>query len=183
MIGDALRNTLPPSLNRNFVNSVSQAIAKEDLPAPIAVTPVKQKTNRKRHAVINPLSGFAIAASVAVVAYLGVGMITVDEQLAAPSLASNSAENVPAASDNSELVLPATSNSAQVLPATSIAQSFMPQSGFRTVQGQQWQTVRPAVESRLKNYLYSHRYMTGSTAMSPAVMPQARLVVIQPGRE
>ncbi|HHJ80817.1 MAG TPA: anti-sigma factor, partial [Candidatus Tenderia electrophaga] len=29
IIGDALRNNLPPTLNRDFVNNVSQAIAKE----------------------------------------------------------------------------------------------------------------------------------------------------------
>ena len=162
VIGDALRNNLSPCLDRSFASSISQAIARENLPATVVSTPPeksKAKIN-KRHAIMNPFSGFAIAASVAMVAYLGVGMIAVDEQLAGPSLANT----IP-----------------QTAPATSVAQS-MPQSGFSTVQGQQWNTVQPAVESRLKHYLYNHRNVAGSAAMSPSVMPQARLLIVNPGR-
>ena len=160
IIGDALRNNLPPNLNRSFVNSVSQAIAKEDLPAP-QVIPLIQKTNNStklRHPIANPFTGFALAASVAMVAYLGVGMIAVDEQASGPRLAS-----VPV----------------QTQIAT-VASRSMSQSGIRTVQGQQWNTSKPAIESKLNNYLYSHRNIAGPTVMAPVVVPQARLVVSRP---
>ncbi len=162
LIGDALRNNLPPHLNRSFVNSISEAIAEEDLPAPVAPQ-VTQTPKTKRQAMINPFSGFAIAASVAAVAYLGVGMITVEEA-AGPSMASNTSTVAP--------VAPV----AQNLPQT------LPQSGVQTVQGQQWTISQPAVESRLNNYLYSHRNVAGSTAINPVVVPHARLVVNQSPR-
>ena len=156
LIGDALRNNLPSHLDRNFVNSISSVIAKEDLPTPVvSQDPLPPKA--KRHTVINPFSGFAIAASVAAVAYLGVGMITVEEA-AGPSLASNNS-----------IVAPIAQNLPKVLP----------QSGIQTVQGQQWTISEPAVESRLNNYLYNHRNVAGSTAINPAVVPHARLVVNQ----
>ena len=157
IIGDALRNNLPPNLNRNFVNSVSQAIAKEDLPAP-QVTSLKQKTSKYRHPIANPFTGFALAASVAMVAYVGVGMIAVDEQASGPRLASAPVQT----------------------QITTVASRSMPQSGIQTVQGQQWNTSKPAIESKLNNYLYSHRNIAGPSVMAPVVLPQARLVVGRP---
>ena len=160
IIGDALRNNLPPNLNRNFVNSVSQAIGKEELLAPQA-TVFKQKTSnttKRRHPISNPFTGFAMAASVAMVAYVGVGMIAVDEQASGPGLAS---APVPA----------------QIAP---LASRSMPQLDIQTVQGQQWNTTKPAIESRLNNYLYSHRNVAGPTVMGSAVVPYAHLVVSHP---
>ena len=160
IIGDALRNNLPANLNRNFVNNISQAIAKEDLPAP-EVTPIKQKAGhaaKRSHRIANPFTGFAIAASVAMVAYVGVGMIAVDEQAAGPRMASAP-----------KIIEPAPQQ---------YASNPKLQSGIQTVQGQQWNTAKPAVESKLNNYLYSHRNVAG--AGRPALMPQARLVVSRP---
>lgn len=161
LIGDALRNNLPPRLKSDFVRNISQAIAQEDLPA--AVTPpvnpeVRQTPQSKRPAVANPWTGFALAASVAAVAYLGVGLVTQEEQAGAPRVAATA---------------PA--------PVAPLAQSA-PAADLRTVQGQQWNVSQPALESRLNNYLLSHRTVAGSTAMSPAVLPNARLVVTQPPR-
>ncbi|ALP53025.1 hypothetical protein Tel_07565 [Candidatus Tenderia electrophaga] len=158
LIGDALRNNLPPHIDRSFVNNISQAIASEDLPAPVAPRPAPQ-TKPKRPAVAGPWGGFALAASVAAVAYLGVGLITQEDQGAAPRVA----VTAPAA------------------PVAPLAQT-LPADDIRTVQGQQWNVAQPAVESRLNNYLYSHRNVAGSTAMSPVVLPNARLVVTQPPR-
>lgn len=162
LIGDALRNSLPPNLDRSFVNSVSQAIAKEELPA-AEVTPFKQqpaKKSKSRHPIANPFTGFALAASVAMVAYVGVGMIAVDEQAAGPRMASAPTSIAPLAQQH----LPTLANQADI----------------RTVQGQQWNKAKPAVESKLNNYLYSHRNVAGASAMRPAVIPQARLVVTRP---
>ena len=163
LIGDTLRNNLPLHMNRSFVDGISKAIAEEDLPAPVTTPQETQAPKTKRHAMINPFSGFAIAASVAAVAYLGVGMITVEEA-AGPSLANNTSAVAPVAPI------------AQNLPQT------LPQSGVQTVQGQQWTITKPAVESRLNNYLYNHRNVAGSTAINPVVVPHARLVVNQSPR-
>ncbi len=160
IIGDALRNNLPPNLNRSFVNNISQAIAKEDLPVP-EVTALEQKTSntaKRRHPVANPFTGFALAASVAVVAYIGVGMIAVDEQAAGPRMASAPAIEAP--------------------PAQQFASNSKLQSGIQTVQAQQWNTSKPALESKLNNYLNSHRNVAG--AVRPTVIPQARLVLSRP---
>jgi len=162
IIGDALRNNLPSTLNRDFLNNISQTIAKEDLPAP-EITTLKQKTSnssKRRHPIANPFTGFALAASVAMVAYVGVGMIAVDEQAAGSRLASAPSIVAPPA------------------PAQQFASNPSLQSGIQTVQGQQWNTKKPAVESKLNNYLYSHRNVAG--AGRPAVIPQARLVVSRP---
>jgi len=160
IIGDALKNNLPSNLNRDFVNNISQAIANEDLPAP-EITPPKQKTintAKRRHPIANPFTGFALAASVAMVAYVGVGMIAVDEQAAGSRMASAPTVVAP--------------------PAQQYASNPSLQSGVQTVQGQQWNTKKPALESKLNNYLYSHRNVAG--AGRPAVIPHARLVVSRP---
>jgi len=160
LIGDALRNNLPSRIDRNFVSHISQAIANEDLPAPVKPA-TSQPAKAKRHAAASPWTGFALAASVAAVAYLGVGMITQEGQGTVPRVASSAPP-------------------AQVAP---LARTTPPPSDFRTVQDHQWTVTRPAVESRLNNYLLSHRHVAGSTAMSPAVLPNVRLVSSPRGGE
>lgn len=157
LIGDALRNNLPLHIDRSFINNISQAIAGEELPAP-SVSPLTQEPRTKRSAVAGPWTGFALAASVAAVAYLGVGLITKEEQGVGARVAA---------------IAPA--------PVAPLAQT-LPPADLRNVQGQQWNVAQPAVESRLNNYLISHRSVAGSTAMSPAVLPNGRLVVTQPPR-
>ncbi len=160
IIGDALRNNLPSTLNRNFVKNVSRAIANEDL-AVAEVTMLKPKVKRaakRRHPIANPFTGFALAASVAMVAYIGVGMIAVDERAGSARLASAASIVVP--------------------PVQQFASHPSFQAGVQTVQGQQWNTSKPALESKLNNYLYSHRNVAG--AVRPVVIPQARLVVSRP---
>jgi sigma-E factor negative regulatory protein RseA len=156
LIGDTLRNNLPPNINRNFVSNISQAIVNVELPTPVAPLVKHQAKSKRRHPIANPFTGFALAASVAVVAFLGFGMITGEEQATGPRVAS----------------------SATPSPIAPIAQT-LPQSDIRTVQAQQKVIIQPAVESILKNYLNSHRNVAGSTGMSPAVVPYASLVVTQ----
>ena len=108
------------------------------------------------------MAGFALAASVAVVAYLGVGMISVDEQGSVPPLASN----------EPLVVMPAT-------PAT-MTQPMMPLSGIQTVQGQRWNAATPAVESKLNTYLYDHNTMSSVTVMNSRMLPSIRFVESRP---
>jgi sigma-E factor negative regulatory protein RseA len=167
LIGDALRNNLPTTIKRDFILSVSQAVAKEELPA--AVTP-QIKTNSKsrpesdthtkhRHGIASPWAGFALAASVAAVAYLGVGMFGVDE---VGTLADNQATVPPVAS------------TAPVMPMA--AQP----AGFTTVKGEQWNAAKPEQAAKLNPYLSSHRHVTGGQPINGVVVPRVELVVIKP---
>lgn len=157
LIGDALRKNLPSHLDGSFASRVSQAIAAEAAPATSVVEfkPRARPAPAPRAAISKPLAGFALAASVAAVAYLGVGMIAVDEQ-AAPRLASNTPQTV----------LP-------VMQQT-------PLEGIQTVQGQRWNLATPAVESKLNTYLQDHHTISSATAMNNRMLPNVRLVEIQP---
>lgn len=158
LISDALRNNLPPHVNRSFVSNISQAIANENLlvsASPAPNTPAKAK---RPAAVAGPWAGFALAASVAAVAYLGVGVTSQEDRIAGPSLAS---QGVGA-------------------PIAPLAHSAAP-ADLQVVEDRQWNVLRPDVETRLNNYLYSHRNVAGNMAINPAVLPNAR-VVAQPPR-
>ncbi len=158
LIGDALRKNLPPHLDNSFASRVSQAIADEVAPAsPVIVFKPKPKRTAVSRAVISrPLAGFALAASVTAVAYLGVVMIAVDEPATAPRLASNTPH----------LVLP--------------AMQTVPIDGVQTVQGQRWNVATPAVESKLNTYLYDHHTMSSMAAMNNRMSPNVRMVESRP---
>lgn len=157
LIGDALRKNLPTHLDNSFASRVSQAIAADAAPATSVVEfkPKAKPAPASRAAISKPLTGFALAASVAAVAYLGVGMIAVDEQ-AAPRLASNAPQTV--------------------LPVMQQA----PLEGIQTVQGQRWNLATPAVESKLNTYLQDHHTISSATAMNSRMLPNVRLVEIKP---
>lgn len=64
LIGDSLRQNLPENVSLDLNRQISAAIASE----PTILAPVKPTQNP----VLKPLAGFAIAASVAIVAILGI---------------------------------------------------------------------------------------------------------------
>lgn len=158
LIGDAMRKSLPVHHDGSFANRVSQAVAAEEIPTSTVVEfKPKIQSHKPKTSYSRPMAGFALAASVAAVAYLGVGMIAVDEQAAVPRMASNS----------SPLVSP-------------VAQSAS-LDGLQTVQGQRWNVDTPAVESRLNSYLHNHNTNTLSsvTAMNTIMLPNVRLAETQ----
>lgn len=163
MIGDALRNKLPNELNSGFAASISQAIAAEDVlqtdSTSLGVTELSsfsqaKEKEKSRQPVAKPWVGFAVAASVAAMAYVGVGMINIEEQ--EPRLAAVSA--------------PAMERVAAV--SSSVPMGITAQ----TVQGQKWVVAQPAVASKLSPYLYSHRNVTGGASINAQVISHARLV-------
>ncbi len=158
LIGDALRKNLPTHLDGSFASRVSQAIATEELPSSSVVKfrPKSSASPQLRPTFSKPLAGFALAASVAAVAYLGVGMIAVDEPVSAPHLASNT------------------------LPLSSPVMQPAALDGFQTVQGQRWNVDTPAVESRLNTYLHNHNRLSSVTAMNSLILPNVRLAETQP---
>lgn len=159
LIGDALRKNLPPHLDSSFASRVSQAIAAEAVPSSSVVEFKPKISPRPAIAISKPLAGFALAASVAAVAYLGVSMIAVDEQAAAPRLASN-------------VVVPP-------LAAPQMA-ATVPLDGIQTVQGQRWNVATPAVESKLNTYLHDHHDMSSMTAINNRMLPNVILVDSKP---
>lgn len=153
LISDALKNNLPDRLPEDFVNRVSQALEAE----PHFVSPPPQSVKTPFH--LRPTIGFALAASVAAVAFLGLGwnnQVAVEQ---APSLAINDVNGINAAS-----VTPVTVNTA--VPAIS----------YTKVHGRQWDVEQPAVISRLNDYLLNHDQYSSAAGMRNGVLPQVRIV-------
>lgn len=158
LIGDALRKNLPGHIDGSFASRVSQAIAAEPEILPSSVVQFKPKpkpAEPARRAISRPLAGFAIAATVAMVTFVGVGMISVDEHGAALPMAGNA-------------------------PQTMVAMQPAPMEGVQTVQGQRWNVATPAVESKLNTYLSDHHSISSMAAMNNRMLPNVRLVETQP---
>lgn len=141
LVGDAMRKGLPAHLDLSFAERVSQAVAQENIPARSDLGPVTPVVHK--HPFQKRIVGFAMAASVAMVAYVGFGMITVENQ--------NTPLRVAA-------VVPTTE-----LPLTKQVSSL---DGLRTVDARGWGHGNSSVESRLNNYLYSHRNVASTAAMN-----------------
>ncbi len=153
LIGEAMRKDLPNQIDSAFFQRVSEAVAQENIPVS---QPLPQST--EKHGVSRQVVGFAMAASVAMVAYLGFGVISVDEQIG-PQVAA---------------VAPTTS-----LPLT---KQVTVQDGLRTVQAQHWTEAQPSVESRLDNYLINHRNMVSTAAMNNHMVTPSQSMIVSPGR-
>lgn len=140
LISDALKNNLPTSLSPDFTARVAKALEVEPsivaLPPPARTTPV----------FVKPTIGFALAASVAAIAYLGLGH---DTQQPTVNVAPQLAHVTPAAP--------------QDYPVSK-------------VRGGQWDVEQPAVASKLNDYLASHGQYSVVTGMQPGVLPQVRIV-------
>ncbi len=144
LISDALKNNLPDKLSTDFAACVSKALDSEP---PIICAPARRPASNN---VSRPVIGFAMAASVAAVAYLGFsGNEIAPDLMPAPQLASNA----PVAS----------------APSQQISQ-------VSKVRGRQWDVEQPAVASRLNDYLLSHGEYSAVAGMQRGVMPQVRIV-------
>jgi sigma-E factor negative regulatory protein RseA len=82
LIGAALRDQLPECMDAQLAERVSQAIEKE-----AAMTPGTPRRDWNWHGFLKPAAGFAIAASVAVIAVLGVRQLQPDAAAPAPVVA------------------------------------------------------------------------------------------------
>lgn len=140
LISDALRNNLPTRLPIDLATRISAAIA--------AQPSLSQRMQPARW--LRPLAGFAIAASVATIAVLGMRSLhTAVDSGPAEQLAS--AATVPAA-------LPA------ALPVTTSQGD-----------GTRWDPAQPEVAARLNAYLVNHSGHAGATGMQ-SVLPYVRIV-------
>src|SRR3569623_144293 len=133
LISDALKNNLPTSLSSDFASRVSKVL---DTEPPLAA-PLPRI--RRVPAFVKPALGFALAASVATVAYIGLGW-----------------HGGPAV----------TTNTAPQLAALAQARATSPVSRVR---GSQWDVEQPAVASKLNDYLASHCQYSALTGVLPQV--------------
>ncbi len=159
LIGDAMRKGLPNHMDLSFASRISDAIAQENVPATQPVPASPSSHPAQIYGLPKRVVGFAMAASVAVVAYVGFGMIAVDDQGSGMRVAS---------------VAPTTT-----LP---IAKQVNVADGIRTVDARGWSEAKPAVESRLNNYLYSHRNLAGTAAMNNHMVSPSNPMYVLPER-
>ncbi len=159
LIGDALRKSVPAEQDGQLLARINEAIA-ADTPLPSNVTemPVRERPARRGadHKAFRPMAGFALAASVAAVAYVGVGMMGVEEELGGmPRLAAT-----------------------ETLPAPAVAPMVVAERQYRTEPDARWDVTQPAVESRLDDYLYNHRAASVAAEMDGKIMPNVRVLVV-----
>lgn len=151
LISDVLKNKLPDKLSADFAARVSQALDSEP---PLICAPSSRSLP---NSYTNPAIGFALAASVAAVAYLGFGGMGTQQpaETALPQLASNAP-----------------------LVASPVA-ATQPPHPVGKVRGREWDVQEPAVASRLNDYLLSHGQYSAVAGMQRGVMPQVRIVGYQ----
>jgi len=172
LISDALKNNLPERLPEDFVTRVSTALE----PEPAHFSPAPRRTV-KLSSLHAPTIGFALAASVAAVVFLGLGWNTLNQ---APRTAATPAPTVVA-----QLTPPATTPTATP-PATMAATpratppatpvSTVPDLAYGRVRGRQWDVQQPAVISKLNAYLISHDQYSLASGVRSGVLPQVRIV-------
>ena len=150
LISDALKNNLPDKLPEDFVNRISLALESE----PLLSTPPRRSYNSP--AFLRPTIGFALAASVAAVAFIGLGWNNQTGMEQLPTLASNTTNPVPSAM---------TTVSA---PAATVS--------YSNVHGRQWDVEQPELASKLNDYLINHDQYSAADGMHNGVLPQVRIV-------
>lgn len=145
LIGDCLRDNIPDYISNQISQNVSHVLKDE----PTVLTPTKRQFNFK------PLAGFAIAASVAMVAVL---TIQTNNNPASPSLDGQAvAAYTPAQTEIINFSQP------QVLPASVTTHSDTPES---------------IEKERLNNYLLNHNEYRSNAGMN-VIMPYVRMVTIE----
>lgn len=146
LISDALKNNLPDKLSADFAARVSQALDSEP---PLICAPSTRPTS---HSYTNPAIGFALAASVAAIAYLGFGGMEAQQ--------------------------PAVTAVPQLASSAPLA-TTPPPHPVSKVRGREWDAQEPAVASKLNDYLLSHGQYSTVAGMQRGVMPQVRIVGYQ----
>ncbi len=154
LISDVLKNKLPDKVSADFAARVSQILDSE--PPMICVPSPRALPRSSPNSFANPAIGFALAASVAAVAYLGFGGMDAQQPAvtASPQLAST----------------------APLVATPVVAQAPHP---VGKVRGREWDVREPAVASKLNDYLLSHGQYSAVAGMQRGVMPQVRIVGYQ----
>ena len=145
LISDLMQGHAPPVLDRDFAARIRQAIEAEPLPQPVA---------RPLPAWYKPVTGFGLAASVALMALFGLKLNSTDVlQPVAPLIAAAPTLRTPAIS---------------LAPQTATAVRFT-------------DPASEPVQSRLSPYLVNHNGYTSMNSM-PGMLPYVRMVGYQADR-
>ncbi len=173
LIGDAMRRGLPKRMDADLLDRIHRAID-EDAPLPSNVTPLPSRAEpstpaRKRpsHRTVRPMAGFALAASVAAVAYVGVGMIGEEELATLPVVASAPATPAPVAGAPAAAPMVVAEQPRPLRPERESDPAY------------RWDIAQPAMESRLDGYLSNHQAAAVAAGMQSKLMPNVRMVVLE----
>lgn len=154
LIRDALKGALPEMINYRMAEQVDREI--QDLPSgevgEPAVAPLGVQAGQRW---LKPLAGVAIAASVAVVAILGVRLLNTSEQQG-PPVAQIAGSSLPAG-------------------VQTVADNPAPPQIYRAGQTIGWTVSDPEVRQRLNDYLVNHSEYASSTGMQ-GMPPRVRIV-------
>jgi len=158
MVRDVLRHKVYPDAGNALCTRLERCLADEPvhLPAPSPASP-------RWRGMLKPVAGFALAASVAVIAVIAVrsgGPLPGDTESVSPPPRIASVDRLP------EKAL-----SSAAIPAAHLAGGETPAGGFRRLQ---WTNSDPAVANRLNGYLVNHSEYQGG-AMT-GMHPYARIV-------
>lgn len=154
LISDALKNNLPDELPKDFVKRISLALESESLLS----TPPRRSFSAP--AFLRPTIGFALAASIAGVVFIGLGWNTQTSVEQMPTLASN------------------TTSESMTGPVSSAVTpvSTQPMISYNNVHGRQWDVEQPELVSKLDDYLTNHDQYSAVSDMQNSVLPQVRMV-------
>lgn len=166
MISDTMRSQLPVAMKRDFADCVSKAIESE----PTILAPITAKKSGFSTHVTKKVAGFAIAASVATLAVIGVQVEYQDQP-----------QQVATMPDNSEFVRLAKEQPANVVRPPLMVPAPQVQNGFSTAstivdqqqlpQGRHIENLSP----QLHQYIVIHSQQAAGTGMHD-IISSARIV-------
>lgn len=158
LVSNALKKNLPDTVNSNLTAAIQKNI--EDIP----FQPLEFK-RPARASTYGKTAGYALAASLGAVAFLGI--INSEQQLQIPALTQN----------NSSLVQPV-SAIVKREPAVTVPVPSAPSIEPVQVRSGRWNVEHPSVESKLNDYLANHEY--SAAAMPRGIPPYVRIVGYEP---
>ncbi len=159
MVRDVLRHKAYPDAGAELCERVRSCLADEPLHLP-----ERRRLTQRWRATLKPVAGFALAASVAVVAVLAVR-----DQGALPGQPQRIAAPAPPLTTPSPLLAESTSRTMSALPR--LAQAENSSGGLKRLQ---WNISEPAVANRLNGYLVNHSEYLGGAMKG--MHPYARIV-------
>lgn len=186
LIGDVMRNTLPGKSTSSVASRVSLALKQEPTVLSPDATPEKTTPNSKQHR--HPI-GYAVAASVAVVGFLTVGVIsqqadnpmapTIDIAASGSSAIATTASMASSATLNAKpIVVNVAANDGLTagvrVPGVVLASN---ESEFKDDVVSIWST-----SPKLQQWVWSHEYSSSNTARH-GVPPNVRLVTFSNGAQ
>ncbi len=165
LIGEALRNNLPDVINPDLPDRIANFLRNE--PDHHTETPRSTTAARPRKA----MTGMALAASLAVVAVVGLLQITRQDESPLQQVATTQ-DNTTLPSPNVELATTSQEQTVASLPVT--RQPVTRQTvDFRIKQAE---TNRQVVDTTLYDYLMHHNEYTATMPVQAGMIPYARVV-------